>query len=232
MRGGTSLARAVDEAARQINSPRDLPTTCATIVDVARTSLPGIDHAGVTLAHRDGTFETVAATDDLVHELGRLQRELGEGPGLHVIGDEQTVLVEHAPHEQRWPAYVAEAVRRGVCAQLSLRLHVDEETLGSLDLYATGAPTIPAETVELAELFATTAALALGGVRERSHLVAALETRQQIGTATGIVMERFGLDEQRAFEYLTRVSQHGNIKLRDVARRLVDEGNGRPAGEG
>ncbi|MFW6773024.1 GAF and ANTAR domain-containing protein [Nocardioides sp. CPCC 205120] len=218
-----SLPRAAEEALRQVTAPRDVPTTLQTIVEVAQRTLPGIDHVSVSLARRDGTLETVAGTDEVARGLDRVQYELGEGPCLHAVLDEHTIVVEHMRHEQRWPEYVARAVREGLQAQMGLRLFVDDDTLGGLNLYSSTQETLDEGTLELAELFAAGAAVALGGVRERTQLAEALESRELIGVAVGVVMQRFGLDRTRAFEFLARTSQNSNTKMRDVAARLIDQ---------
>jgi GAF domain-containing protein len=219
------LTRAMARAAREIGAPRDMASAMETIVDVARRSMPEIDHVTVTRAYRTGRLRTLAATDQLVRDLDDLQYGLDEGPCVHAIrsqGD-PVVVVEHARDEQRWPRYLPQAVQRGVRSQLGLRLFVDEEeTLGGLNLYSTSSDTIPEETLQLAELFAAQVAVALAHVLLEETLSTALQSRTMIGTAVGIVMERHGLDNERAFAYLTRVSQHGNVKLKDVAREVVD----------
>lgn len=73
----------------------------------------------------------------------------------------------------------------------------------------------------MAELFAAHASIALGRSRREEQLNAALFTCKVIGQATGILMERHELDEDGAFAYLTRVSSHTNVKLREVAREIV-----------
>jgi GAF domain-containing protein len=216
------IIHALAHAAREIGAPRDLATTLDTIVDVARRSMPEINHVGVTLAHRKGRLETIAATGQLVRDLDDLQYDMGEGPCVHAMRSDPVVVVEHARHEQRWPRYTPEAVRRGLRSQLGLRLYVKgDETLGSLNMYSTTSDVIRPETRPLAELFAAQVAVALKHVLHAESLSAALESRTMIGTAVGIVMERYGLDDQQAFAYLTRVSQHSNVKLKDVAREVV-----------
>ncbi|GAB2752533.1 ANTAR domain-containing protein [Nocardioides pakistanensis] len=110
---------------------------------------------------------------------------------------------------------------------MGLRLFADGQTLGGLNLYSTEGESIDPEVRQVAELLAAHAALALGRARREEGLSSALTNRRVIGQAIGIVMERYQMDEDRAFQYLVRVSQHSNIKLRDVARELVDQGNHR-----
>jgi GAF domain-containing protein len=230
----SKLADSLAEVARELNAPRDLDTTLRTIVEVAARSLNGIDHVGISIAHAGGTIETRAATDEFVMKLDKLQYELGEGPCLHAIEAEQLVRIEHAEHDPRWPRFMQPAVEMGLRSQLGICLYADEKTLGGLNLYSTSSATIDPDVEHLAELFAIHAAVALGRTQRETQLQEALSTRQLIGQATGIVMERYGLDEGRAFDYLLRVSSHSNVKVREVAREIVDQASPRrraPEGE-
>jgi transcriptional regulator with GAF, ATPase, and Fis domain len=214
---------AVTRVARAVNAPNDLQSQLALIVQVARDSMPEIDHAGLSVAHRDGTVETRAATGDLVHKLDQLQYSLGEGPCLHALEAEPVVVVEEAWRETRWPRFMTGARELGLRSQMGLRLYVDEQTRGGLNLYSTSSDTIDPETTLLAELFASHAALAMGRVRTTENLNAALASRTTIGMALGIVMERYDMDQDRAFAYLTRIASSSETKLRAVAEHLVEE---------
>lgn len=219
------IADALAQAAREINSPHDLASTLDAIVHAAERSLPGIDHVGISIAYRDGKIETKAGTDQLVWELDSLQYELGEGPCLYAIETQPVTLANDLRHDQRWPDYVPRALEYGLRAQMGLRLFADGETLGGLNLYSTAGETIDPDVAHSAELFAAHAALALGRALREDDLNAALANRKVIGQAIGIVMERYQMDEDRAFQYLVRVSQHSNIKLREIAQELVDQAN-------
>lgn len=218
----TPIAAALAQAAREINTGHDLGSTLDSIVHTAARSLPGIDHVGISVAHRKGLVETKAGTDSLVWELDDLQYSLREGPCSHAIDVEPVIIVNRLRDERRWPNYVPQAVRMGVRAQMAVRLYVEDETLGGLNLYATATDEIDPDVVHTAELFATHAALALGRARREGQLSEALATRKVIGQAMGLVMERYQMDEERAFQFLVRVSSASNIRLRDVAQELID----------
>jgi GAF domain-containing protein len=144
---------------------------------------------------------------------------------VHSLDSGDVTVVEHLRHDQRWPRFIPEAARRGVLAQFALRLYVDEHTLGALNMYSTMSETIGEDTRHMADLFATHAALALGRSRREQQLDTALQTRKLIGQAIGLVMGRYDLNEDRAFEYLVRVSSTSNTKLHDIAAHLVAEAN-------
>jgi GAF domain-containing protein len=227
-----AVAAAITDAARTLHRGRSLEETLDVIVSAALRSVPGFDHVGVSIVHKDGRVETKAATDQFVWENDSLQYELGEGPCVSTLRGEPVVVVEHARHEQRWPSYIPRAVQAGLQAQLALRLYVDDETLGGLNLYSTGSDTIAPDAVSLAELFAAHAAIALGRARDLDHLNTALSTRKLIGQAIGLLMERYKVDSEAAFQFLVRASSTSNIKLRDIAAEMVEQADQAARGGG
>lgn len=220
-----SLAVALAEAARMIDGSSSVEETLAAIAAAAAVSVPDIDQVGISVIHRSGEIETRAATGQLVWDLDGLQYELGEGPCVSAMLDQPVVVVDDLRHEQRWPRFTPRAVASGLQAQLAVRLFHEDSTLGALNMYATQATTIHREALEAAELFAAHAALALGRARREEQLHEALQTRKVIGQAIGVLMERYGIDEDRAFDFLVRASSTSNVKLRDVAREVVDRTN-------
>lgn len=218
----SDIARALAEASRTMNVPRSLEDVLDAIVQTAVRSVPGFDHVGISVVHKDGRIQTMSGTDQLVWELDELQYELGEGPCVDAIAIAPVVLVERARDDPRWPRYMPEAVRRGLRAQLGLRLYVDDQTLGGLNLYSTRSETIDRDAVHLAELFATHAAIALGRSRSEDHLNEAIASRKVIGQAIGIISERYEITGDRAFQFLVRASQSANLKLRLIAQDVVD----------
>ncbi len=206
---------------RDLNEPRRLQATLDTIVETAAHSLPGITHVGVTIAGSDGDLETRAGSDPFVWELDQLQREVHEGPGLHVLGVDPITTVEWAASERRWPRFMPLAVAKGLRSQIGMRLYTEKETLGGLNMYSTSSDTIDPDVLHMAELFAAHVSLALGHARREEQLTTAMTTRKVIGQAIGILMERHELDEDGAFDYLVRLSSHANVKLRRVAEEIV-----------
>ena len=214
------VAAALAEAASAINAARTLEETLDTIAGVAQQSLDGVDHVGVSMVHRDGRIETVSATDQLVWELDALQYQLREGPSVASLTCASVVSLRG--DETRWRRYLPEAVRRGVRAQIGVRLHHDGDTLGGLNLYSTSVEELPVDTARTARLFATHASLALTRARTEEQLHYTISSRQVIGQAVGILMERHRMSEARAFQFLARASQASNIRIRDLAQELVD----------
>ncbi|MEP7088842.1 MAG: GAF and ANTAR domain-containing protein [Nocardioidaceae bacterium] len=219
------VADALAAAVRTMSTPVTLAETLDGIVRAARDSVPGIDHAALSRRREDGTLETIAADDDLARRLDTLQHAHADGPVVQAMASHGTLQVDHAVEDPRWPAFLPLAVGLGVRSQLGIALVDGGRVLGALSLYSVTHDVLPADAAYTAELFATHATLALSRARTEDELRAAISTGQVIGQAIGIVMERYGLDEERAFGFLTRSSQAGNIKLRDIARELVDAAN-------
>jgi GAF domain-containing protein len=220
------IAASLAQSARVINSPQTIEETLDAIVRATLASVPGFDHVGISVIKRDGTIETAAATDQVVWELDDLQYRIDEGPCVSAMREAQVVAVPDIRHEQRWSRYVPEAVTRtGLRSQLAVHLYVNDKTLGGLNLYSTTSEEIDPGAIQAAELFATHAALALARARRESELNDAIATRQEIGMAIGLTMARYNLDSERAFQYLVRASSTSQIKIRDIARQIIQTAN-------
>lgn len=199
--------------------------TLSWITSAARDTIPGVDFASISVAHMDGYLETVGSTDPLALKADALQYELLEGPSVDAALGTPLVQTADIVTDQRWPRYSARAAELGVRGQTGLALHSGKRTLGALNLYSTSSVTLQLTALELASRLATQAASAMELRQTVDGLSQALVARKSIGQAIGIVMERFRLDEERAFKYLVRVSQTSNVKLRVVARELVEQAN-------
>lgn len=212
---------------REINLPGDLDPTLVAVLDCLGRHLPDDHHVGISALERGGVLATRAGSSELVRELDQWQRSTGQGPCLHVLEKEPVVVVDVLEHEQRWSDYVPRAAALGVHAQLAVRLTVEDRPWGVISVCSTGTERIDPEDERLTTLLAVHAGVAVERALREANLKAALQTRKLIGQAVGLVMERFGLDEEMAFRYLVRLSSNSNVKLRDVARRLLGESRNR-----
>lgn len=197
----------------------------------AAANIPGVDFASITLYGEDETLRTVGATDPLADKIDALQYELREGPCYAALADERFVLVNDLSVSSDFPRYAPRAVELGVRAQAALQLTSNGRRAAGLNLYAHEAGAFGRSTVQVAGMFATHAAALLGYVDEVEHLNVALQTRTDIGTAVGILMERYGIDRKQAFAFLVRTSNSRNVKLRALAQDVID-GTFRTTGEG
>ena len=219
--GTMELATALARASEVINESRTFKDTLDAIVHATRASLPEFPHVSISLQRGDGTFETAAGTDQLAWDLDGVQYDLGEGPCVQAVEHEPVVVVPTLRHEQRWPRYVPAAVERGVRSQVAVRLFANNRHIAGLNLYSTEHDEVEQASAETAQLFATHAAIILGHAQQEDQLNHALASRKVIGQAIGIVMERYRIDADHAFQFLLRASSTSNIKLRDVAEEIV-----------
>lgn len=204
--------------------------TLQQLVDVAADTVEGCDYAGVFL-REGGAITTPVHTDRLVAEIDELQHRLGEGPCLQAIADRTTVYAEDLIDDRRWPVFGPLAATRGVRSVLALQLAAGPGASGALNLYAGYPRAFGVFDRGRGLLLATLAGAALSSARRQADdarrigdLSAALATRELIGQAQGILMERERVTADQAFDILRRASQHLNRKLREIAQDLVETG--------
>jgi ANTAR domain/GAF domain len=202
--------------------------TLQRIVDLAERAVDGCEAAGIML-NTDGTVLTVAASSDLVVVVDALQIDADEGPCLDASRQRTTFYADDLIDDRRWPNFGPAAVGVGVRSVLAYSLSAD--TPSALNLYSQLPSAFGATDRAQGLLFATLARLALDSAAERAfeekrtgNLNEALRTRELIGQAQGILMERERITSGQAFDVLRRASQHMNIKLREVAETLVETG--------
>ncbi|WP_232807111.1 GAF and ANTAR domain-containing protein [Geodermatophilus chilensis] len=153
-----------------------------------------------------------------------MQERLQEGPCLDAVWEEETVRVEDMRTETRWPRFAAGAVELGALSSLSFQLFVEGDGLGALNLYAREPHAFGEESEDVGLVLAAHAAVALAGAQQEQNLRRAVGNRDLIGQAKGILMERYRLTADQAFQVLARVSQQTNRKLVDVAEELTQTG--------
>jgi hypothetical protein len=209
---------------RRFAATTNVEDTLELILTAAVDTSPATDLAGILLLEGRGKIVSPATTDEVVNELDQVQAEHNEGPCVESIYDQEMVLVEDmSEHLERWPHFARRSLDLGVHSSLSFQLFSQGNRAGSLNLFSHRAHAFAGDDRVLGALFANQAGLALRGARRAAELDRALASRDVIGTAKGILMERFGVDDGEAFQRLVRSSQDTNIKLADVARWLVGE---------
>lgn len=201
----------------------DVDRTLASITAAAVDTVPGTDMASVSLVVRR-RVDPQAATSEQAQQIDALQTEFDEGPCLDALREEQTVRVDDLASESRWPRFAAEAARRGAGSMLSFQLFTEGDNLGALNLFAREPHSFDAGSETVGQIFASHAAIALSAARQESSLRSAMDSRDLIGQAKGILMERHRLTAAQAFELLVRASSHTNRKLFDVAEELTSTG--------
>ena len=172
--------------------------------------------------NQKGDLATRVSTDEVVRRANELQRELGEGPCLDVMRDQDTLVSCDLSQEQRWPLWAAAVQQQfGVDSMMSVLVFTDAHSYGALSLYAGPGQRFDDDDVAIAQALAGNIALVLTSEREIDHLGRAMHGRTLIGQAQGVLMERLDIDAAQAFDYLRRISSHSNRKVTDVAQEIV-----------
>ena len=205
----------------------DEPTTHATVERIAEYAMVaiGCDDAGIMLVHARQQIETAAATSPRVVTSHDLQIVHDEGPCLDALEGQGIYLVTDVRNDERWAKWGAAVSDLGIHSAVSVRLETRERRYGSLNLYSNTVGAFDEEDVAVATIFGRHASVALASAHNEDGLQVAIDARKLIGQAQGILMERFDIDADRAFDFLRRISQDRNVKLRDVAR-WVNERSG------
>jgi hypothetical protein len=216
------LALRMAELARAVAAPRSLEDILAGVTAAAKELIPGVDTAGVLLIGKGGKFDSVSGTSELPHRLDELQMKFNEGPCVDAALDELIVRTDDFRTEPRWPRYSPAVVEIGVLSGLSFKLYTAERTAGALNLFGFQPTVWTTEAETIGTVLAAHAAAAILASRQGDQLESALSTRDRIGQAKGILMERFGVDDVQAFEMLRRLSQDSNTRLIDIAQRVIE----------
>jgi GAF domain-containing protein len=223
------LSRNVSETAQVLFTAGTVSGTLSSVVDLAVATIDGCDFAGIFLLD-GGVVTTPAHTDPLVIEVDALQQRAAEGPCLDAIAHGMVFYVEDLTNDLRWPQFGPLVAAAGIRSVLALPLSGNSH-LGAVNLYARFPIAFGVVDRAKAAILASLASLALSVAQshedeERRALTfqAALRTREVIGEALGILMERERINADQAFDVLRRASQHLNVKLREVAQNLVDTG--------
>jgi len=193
------------------------------VVHVATRLVPGADDAGIALVSDTG-LRTCAAAGDAAVAADDIQRALGEGPSQQVITDGQTLRIADLLTEPRWADFGAQAAPFGVRAVLACPLPMPRKRAGVLSLYSARPGAFDAAAELVVPVFAARAAIAAAYADKVTNLHRAIESRQVIGQATGILMERHRLSPKQAFDTMVTASQESHLKLREVALRINETG--------
>lgn len=199
----------------------------ANVTSMAAAALPGCDAASISLI-RNGHASTPVCSTEIAKDVDNSQYETGEGPCLQAAKNHVVVRVDSFDTEDRWPAFAKRAVEKGVMSSLSLPLSATGEVVGSLNMYSR-KPANFQGAEENATMFAQQASITLANAQAlqraqelAQQLAVALENRDVIGQAKGIIMAAEGVSSAAAFEVLRRASQRSNRKLHEIAREIVE----------
>ena len=219
-----SIAEGFAVMAQNMGTGEDLETVLERICALATNGVESCKHAAVSLIEARGRLSTHGATDEIATRFEMLQFEAGEGPAIDAMRETKIVDVADLSHDHQWPKFAERAVgETGVRSVLSFPLAHRGYTLGALNLYAREPRAFHSDrsAVRWGRVFSMHASVGLSGAKTERDLRAALDTRETISVAVGVLMARQRIDRQHAFDILRRASQRMNLKLRDVAAQVA-----------
>lgn len=204
--------------------------TLQRIVDLACHTVPGCDTASLTLLDdAPKPARTVVRTHDLAERVDEFQYRQDDGPCLDAARTGQVFEIPSMRVEERWGPFPSEAMRHGVNCSMSIPLVVRSSPMGALNLYSRDDRAYTDTARETARMFGAQAAVAVANAqvyeasrRLTEQMQEAMRSRAVIEQAKGILMAERECDEDAAFDLLRSASQRQNVKLREVAQRLVD----------
>jgi hypothetical protein len=206
---------------------RDQELLLSSVVAAAVETVPGADAGGISMVNQ-GDVDAHTPSSAAVTTLDKLQSELHEGPCITAIEEPLTdglVVVDDLARgdRERWPRFAPEAVEQGYRAMLGVQLFQQDEMQAALNLYASEPAAFDAHAQMTAELFGVQAATLIYGAAQTQQLEAAVGHRELIGQAKGILIQRYGVSGDEAFEMLVTSSQRSAIGLADIASWVVGE---------
>jgi GAF domain-containing protein len=207
-----------------------LETALRRVADLAVASVGSCDACGVSLVMND-KVSTSVATHEVAQRADDHQYRTDEGPCLEAVRTGEIYKIDDMSGETRWPHFAPRAAQEGVTSSYSMPLVVGGRILGALNLYSLHSR-FGADDERVGQAFARQAAIALANAQAYQktrdlvdQLNEALQSRDVIGQAKGILMERHRLTAPQAFAVLVRASSHTNRKLFDIAEELTSTGS-------
>jgi transcriptional regulator with GAF, ATPase, and Fis domain len=221
----------MSELTQDLRTADELQRILEDVTSAAVALVGGVDWADILVI--DGErFRSTAPTDPVASRIDEAQQRFREGPCLQAAVSEEVIRCDDLRTDDRWPNFAAAAVELGVHSMLSFQLYTHRQGAGALNLLGSAVGAQTAEGEALGASLAAHAAVAITTLTRHKQFQSALASRDTIGQAKGIIMERFQVDAIRAFELLKRLSQDSNTPIRDIADRLtttVATSNRRPS---
>jgi transcriptional regulator with GAF, ATPase, and Fis domain len=200
----------------------DSDTVIAELAEHAAVEIPGAEYAGVTVTRNAKHIDTPAATHKWPILLDEIQQRHREGPCLTAAWEETIIHVADLETDDRFPLYRRDALERTpIRSVMAFQMFIAGETMGALNVYAEEPHVFGQESRAIGLIFAAHSSVVWNSARRDEQFKRALASRDTIGQAKGMIMERYGVDAVQAFEVLRKLSQDSNVPLFQVATELV-----------
>jgi GAF domain-containing protein len=219
---GTHLRIAELVQALHGRSDTDSETVIAELAEHAAIEIPGAEYAGITITRNGKQIETPAATHMYPMLLDKIQQRHAEGPCLSAAWEEKTIHVADLETDERFPHYRQDALAETpIRSIMAFHLFIAGETMGALNVYSETPNVFDDESRNIGLVFAAHSSVAWNSARRDEQFKKALASRDVIGQAKGMIMERYGVNAVQAFDLLRKLSQDSNVPLIKVATDLV-----------
>jgi GAF domain-containing protein len=222
------LSGAIGRIRRLLLTEEKVDAAVELLARAIKDSVPGTIGAGISILDSQGRRTSHGATDRVVEEADALQYELGEGPCLTAWAAEESILVDDVRTDGRWPRWSAAVTGLPIRSVVSAALVADKESVGALKIYAALPSAYTPATVRLLEMFAGPAATLLSHIQGSDvpqliseDLHAALESRDRVNRACGILMQRHGFTYERALEELIGQARRRRMTLAEASVELL-----------
>ncbi|MDQ1437963.1 MAG: hypothetical protein QOK43_1592 [Acidimicrobiaceae bacterium] len=232
------LSEALVALSRFLVADASLGDTLHQVVAITTKAVPASAFAGLSLLDERGRTTTAVFTDEQSPEIDSAQYEEGAGPCLDAYRQKRVVRIDDMSEAtSTYPKFARAAMDHGIHSTLSLPVIVSDQGLGAINLYATETYGFSTDDEDTATELATAASVVLANAQaywrafdQAETLSEAMKSRAVIEQAKGILMARSpSITAQDAFDLLVKASQRENVKLRELAQRIVDR---RPPPEG
>jgi GAF domain-containing protein len=192
------------------------------LVEHAAVEIPGAQYAGITVTRNAKNIDTPAATHKWPILLDEVQQRHREGPCLTAAWEEKIIHVADLETDDRFPLYRRDALEQTpIRAVMAFQLFIADQTMGALNVYAEQPHAFDQTSKEIGRVFAAHSSVAWNAARREEQFKRALASRDTIGQAKGMIMERYGVNAVQAFDVLRKLSQDSNVPLVQVASELV-----------
>jgi GAF domain-containing protein len=214
---------------RQVAAEASAAGALHAVTTVAARTVPGVDAASITRALASGSWETLHPTSDVAGHADEIQYQLGTGPCVDAVKDDHVFRSPDVETDSRWPSFGPLAAESaGVHSVLSIRLTLDDDqAMAGLNLYSLQRDAFDDHARDLAMLLATHAGVTVSGMLARekaANLEIALTSSREIGVAMGVLMTRYKITREEAFDLMRMASQRSHRKLRDIAAEVAETG--------
>ena len=220
-------AALMERLAGVVRDADELESYLSTVVHAVQEAVDSCDEVGITLLV-DSIPRTAAYTTARTLEVDGIQYAVGDGPCLDAYRNQRENRATLGEALDRWPAFTAQALEHGYRSLLAVPLVADSEALGALNLYAQVAGAFDELDTTVVRMAAQRCADTIAAAQEiigartlAAQLEQAMGSRAVIEQAKGVLMGLRGITEQQAFEIIRSHSQNRNIKVRDLAQRIV-----------